>query len=147
MPTGERTDPYRGFSFIVAVNSRPIGGFSEVTGLIADGDAIEYREGEDLPHTVRKLPGLRKYPNVTLKRGYSPRDEVWRWLENIASGQVERRLVSIELLNEDRRPVISWHLENAWVHKVEGPQFKAAANEVAMESAELVHEGLTVTFH
>ena len=63
---------------------------------------------------------------------------------NIVNGAADRRNVTIVLMNEAREPVLRWHAENAWVNKIEGPSLKAAGNEVAMESVELVHEGLTI---
>jgi phage tail-like protein len=93
---------------------------------------------------VRKLPALRKYSNITLKRGYTQDKSLWRWYGNIVNGQPDRRDVTIVLLNEARQPVLRWHAESAWINKIEGPSLKAAANEIAMESVELVHEGLTI---
>jgi phage tail-like protein len=97
-----------------------------------------------LQSNVRKLVGLRKYSNITLKRGYTQDLSLWAWHSNIVNGQPDRRNVTIVLMNEARKPVLSWHAENAWVNKIEGPTFKASGNEVAMESIELVHEGLTI---
>ena len=78
--------------------------------------------------------------------GNSPTQDrsLWVWHQNIANGQPDRRNVTIVLMNEARQPVLSWHAENAWVNKIEGPSFKASGNEIAMESVELVHEGLTI---
>ena len=87
---------------------------------------------------------MRKYTTLTLKRGYTQDQSLWRWYGNIVNGQPDRRNVTIVLMNEARRPVLRWHAENAWVNKIEAPSFKAAGNEIAMESVELVHEGLTL---
>lgn len=144
MATGERRDPYRSFNFQLEIDGVPLGAFSEVSGLTAEGDAVDYREGTDVQQNVRKLPALRKYSNITLKRGYSQDKSLWRWYANIVNGQPDRRDVTIVLLNESRQPVLRWHAESAWINKIEGPSLKAAANEIAMESVELVHEGLTI---
>jgi len=144
MATAERRDPYRTFNFQLEIDGIPLGAFSEVSGLTAEGDAVDYREGTDVQQNVRKLPGLRKFTNITLKRGYTQDKSLWRWYGNIMNGQQDRRDVTIVLLNESRQPVLRWHAENAWVNKIEGPRFKAAGNEIAMESVELVHEGLTI---
>jgi len=144
MATAERRDPYRTFNFQLEIDGVPLGAFSEASGLTAEGDAVDYREGTDLQPNVRKLTGLRKYTNITLKRGYTQDKSLWRWYGNIVNGQPDRRDVTIVLLNEARQPVLRWHAENAWVNKIEGPSFKAAGNEIAMESVELVHEGLTL---
>lgn len=143
MANDKRIDPYRTFNFRVYINNQQAGSFAEAGGLTADGDSVEYREGEDPPY-VRKLIGLRKYTNITLKRGYTQNLDLWNWYLNIQNGESDRRDVSVVLLNERREEVMRWHAENAWINKIEGPEFKASANEVAMESVELVHEGLTV---
>ena len=143
MATGERRDPYRSFNFEVVVDGVR-SAFSECSGLTADGDAVDYREGTDLQPNVRKLVGLRKYTNITLKRGYTQDDSLWQWYVNIANGVADRRNVTITLMNEERQPVMRWHAENAWINKIEGPSFKASSNEVAIESVDLVHEGLTL---
>jgi phage tail-like protein len=144
MATAERRDPYRSFNFHLVIDGVPLGAFSEASGLTAEGDAVDYREGTDLQSNVRKLIGLRKYTNITLKRGHTQDRSLWAWYRNIVNGQPDRRNVTIVLMNEARQPVLSWHAENAWVNKIEGPTFKASGNEVAMESVELVHEGLTI---
>ena len=144
MATDQRTDPYRGYNFILEIDNVPKGAFSEVGGLTADGDSVDYREGTDLQPNVRKLSGLRKFVNVTLKRGYTQDKSLWQWYQNIVNGQPDRRDVTIVLLNEGRQAVLRWHAENAWINKIEGPSLKAAGNEIAMESVELVHEGLTM---
>jgi phage tail-like protein len=144
MATAERRDPYRSFNFQLVIDGVPLGAFSEASGLTADGDAVDYREGTDVQSNVRKLVGLRKFTNITLKRGYTQDRSLWIWHQNIVNGQPDRRNVTVVLMNEARQPVLSWHAENAWVNKIEGPSFKASGNEVAMESVELVHEGLTI---
>lgn len=144
MATGERRDPYRSFNFELQIDNVPLGAFSECSGLTADGDPVDYREGTDLAPNVRKLPGLRKYVPIMLKRGYTQDKSLWTWFQNIANGIPDRRNVTIVLKNEQRNPVLRWHAENAWINKIEGPTFKASGNEVAIESVELVHEGLTI---
>lgn len=144
MATDQRNDPYRAYNFVLEVDKVPKGAFSEVGGLTADGDAVDYREGTDLQANVRKLVGLRKYTNLTLKRGYTQDKSLWQWYTNIMNGMPDRRNVTIALMNEARQVVMRWHAENAWINKIEGPSFKASGNEVAMESLELVHEGLTL---
>jgi len=144
MATAERRDPYRSFNFQLEIDKVPLGAFSECSGLTADGDAVDYREGTDMQPNVRKLVGLRKYTNITLKRGYTKDDSLWQWHVQIVNGVPDRRNVTIILMNEQRQPVLRWHAESAWVNKIEGPSFKASGNEVAMESLELVHEGLTI---
>ncbi|HEX2093622.1 MAG TPA: phage tail protein [Longimicrobiaceae bacterium] len=142
MPTGERVDPYRSFNF--RVEGLEVASFSEVSGLSSDGDAVDYREGTDVALSVRKLPGLRKYGNVTLKRGVTQSLALWSWYQNIINGISDRRNCTVVLQNEEHTDVIRWNLENAYVNKYEVSALNATANEVTVETVELVHEGLTV---
>jgi phage tail-like protein len=144
MGTSVRTDPFRAFNFRVEFDGLTVGSFSEVSGLTAEGDAVDYREGTDIPLTVRKLQGLRKYTNIVLKNGYTGNRELWDWFRNIANGIDDRRNGSIILLDEERNEVMRWNVENAWINKIEAPTFNATANEVAIQSCELVHEGLSL---
>ena len=142
MGTSVRVDPWRAFNFRVEIEGTAVASFSECSGLTAEGDSVDYREGTDFPLTVRKLPGLRKYTNVVLKRGYTASTDLWVWYGRIASGVVDRRNVTIVLMDEERTDVMRWNVENAWINKIEAPTLNASANEVAIESVELVHEGL-----
>jgi phage tail-like protein len=144
MATGVRNDPYRGFNFQLEIDGIPRGSFSECSGLTAEGDAVDYREGTDLQPNVRKLVALRKYTNIMLKRGYTQDKSLWAWYANIHNGLPDRRNVTIILMNEEHTPVLRWHAENAWINKIEGPSLKASGNEIAIESIELIHEGLTI---
>ena len=120
-------------------------GFSEVTGLTQEKQVIEYRDGSFPEYSSIKEPGLAKYANVTLKRGVVKGDnEFASWLSTVKLNTVERRDLSISLLNEEYAPVMTWKVHNAWPCKVEGPQLKASGNEVAIETIELAHEGLEV---
>ncbi|MET0518566.1 MAG: phage tail protein [Burkholderiaceae bacterium] len=118
-------------------------GFSEVSGLTQENQAIEYRDGSFPEYSSIKMPGLRKFSNVTLKRGVVKADnDFFKWLSTIKLNQVERRDVVIALLNENHEPVMVWKIHNAFPVKVEGPGLKASGNEVAIESVEIAHEGL-----
>jgi|SRR6218665_640587 len=118
-------------------------GFSEVSGLTQENQAIEYRDGSFPEYSSIKMPGLRKFSNVTLKRGIVKADnDFFKWLSTIKLNQVERRDVTIALLNESHEPVMVWKIHNAFPVKVEGPGLKASGNEVAIESIEIAHEGL-----
>lgn len=118
-------------------------GFSEVSGLTQENQAIEYRDGSFPEYSSIKMPGLRKFSNVTLKRGIVKADnDFFKWLSTIKLNQVERRDVTIALLNETHEPVMVWKIHNAFPVKVEGPGLKASGNEVAIESIEIAHEGL-----
>lgn len=118
-------------------------GFSEVTGLTQENQAIEYRDGSFPEYSSIKMPGLRKFSNITLKRGLVKKDnQLFEWLNTVKLNTVERRNLVISLLDEEHNPVMVWKVTNAFPVKVEGPQLKAAGNEVAIESIEIAHEGL-----
>lgn len=120
-------------------------GFTEVTGLTQENQAIEYRDGEFREYSSIKMPGLRKFSNITLKRGVVKSDNDFiEWLNTISLNKVQRRDLTISLLNEKHEDVVTWHVMNAFPVKVEGPQLKASGNEVAIESIEIAHEGLEV---
>ncbi len=140
----QRDNPHLNFNFTVDIGVGDELGFSEVEGLAGEIEVIEYREGADRVNTARKLPGLAKYPNVILKRGITGRTDLFEWWKSVRDGQVQRRNVTITLLDEQRQPVLRWLLRNAWPVKLEGPTLNATGNEVAIETLELAHEGLEI---
>jgi phage tail-like protein len=142
MPISERNDPTTAFNFLVQIDGVTVAAFVECSGLSSLTDVIEYREGSDATRGVRKLPGLTKYPNVTLKRGMTTNRELWNWRQTVVDGHVDRRTVKIVLLDEARNPVARWTLLQAWIAKWEGPHLRARANRVAIETVEIVHERL-----
>jgi phage tail-like protein len=138
--TGKRNDPYRGFNFEVQIDNTSVGGFRECGGLSFTTDPVEYREGTDVPLHVRKLTGLRKFANITLKRGITQNVELWNWYKNILNGKEDRRNGAIVLHDEQHNPVVRWNFENGWITKWEGPAVNATSNDVALESIELAVE-------
>ena len=141
MATGDRVDPYGQYNYLVEIDGVTRAGFTEVGGLTTEQDVIEYREGSETA-TVRKLPGLRKYTNITLKRGFTQDKELWHWRKTTIDGATERRAGSIVLLAEDRSEVLRWNFVEGWLSKWEGPGLNATTNEAAIESLEVCHEGL-----
>jgi phage tail-like protein len=124
-------------------------GFTEVSGLDFETEVIEYREGSSPTYNKSKQPGLTKYTNVTLKRGTFLGDfeyfEQWKKTMMFQEGKEKfRRDVTIRLLDEEHQPIISWALSKAWPSKVQSTNLKSDANEVAIETIELVHEGLSI---
>lgn len=136
-------DPYGTYNFYVEWDGIVHAGFSECTGLDSISEAGNYREGTD-PLTYRKLPGLATYSNVELKRGISSNPELWKWRAAIAKGNTERRSLSIVMLDDTGQEKIRWNLVNCWPTKWAAPDFDANANEVAIESLELTHEGVSI---
>jgi phage tail-like protein len=134
-------DPYRSFNFLVEIDAVTVAAFSEVAGLTAETEVIEYRTGGMLGG-VRKLAGLTKYANITLKRGMTQNFELWNWYKNVVEGKTDRRSASIVLLNEAHQEALRWNVVNAWPRKWDGPALNARHNEIAIETLELAHEGL-----
>ena len=144
MATATRVDPYRGFNFRVELDNTSVAAFRECGGLTLTTDAVDYREGTDLPLSVRKLTGLRKHANIMMKRGYSPNEDLWKWYKNVINGVSDRRNGAIVLQDEQHNEVLRWEFENGWICKWEGPAMNATSNDVAIESIEICHEGLVL---
>lgn len=136
-------DPYGVYNFFVEWDGIVHAGFKECSGLDSISESGDYREGTD-PLTYRKLPGLASYSNIELKRGISSNDELWRWRQEIAKGNTERRNLSIVLLDDTGNERIRWNLVNCWPARWSAPGLDATENEVAIESLELAHEGVSV---
>ncbi len=120
-------------------------GFTEVSGLDVETEVIEYRQGASPEYSKIKMPGMQKYANITLKRGsFKSDNEYFKWWNTVKLNTIERRDITIMLLNEEHDPVIIWKVKNAWPVKIQPTDLKADGNEVAIESMELVHEGLTI---
>lgn len=136
--------PYKGYRFKVEIGGVMVAGFSEVTGFDATFDVVEYREGDASDNTPRKQPGLVKYSNVTFKRGVIDAVEFFTWIDEIDKGQLpnERKVVTVQLFNDEETVVAAWQLLRAWPCKYTGPELKGLSSDVAMESIEFAHEGL-----
>lgn len=147
MPPKYRDDPYGGFNFEIEINgisddgTAVKGSFAEASGLEVDIQPIEYRNGaEDI--TVRKIAGLKKYPNIVLRRGILGDPALWNWIEEAMDGKVRRTEGSVVLLDENRQEVMRWNFKRGWPCKWTGPGLNAKNNEIGMESLEICHEGL-----
>jgi phage tail-like protein len=149
MPPVYRDDPYAGHQFEVIINgisddgTAIKGSFSECSGLDVAMDPIEYRNGSE-DFTVRKIPGLKKFTNITLKRGIIGDLTFWNWIVEGMNGQVHRTEGSIVLLDEAKNEVMRWHFKRGWPAKCTGPSLNAKNNEIAMETLEIAHEGLSI---
>jgi phage tail-like protein len=120
-------------------------GFTEVSGLDVSTDVIEYREGSSPEFHKIKMPGMQKFSNITLKRGtFKGDNDFYNWYNTISMNTVQRRDLVIALLNENHEPVVVWKIKNAFPVKVQSTDLKADGNEVAIESLEIAHEGLTI---
>lgn len=120
-------------------------GFTEVSGLDVETEVVEYREGSSKEYSKLKMPGMQKFSNITMKRGtFRSDNEYFAWWNTVNLNTIERRDITISLLNEEHEPVVVWKVKNAWPTKMQSTDLKADGNEVAIESMEVVHEGLTI---
>lgn len=134
--------PHGRFRYKVEIDGLEAGGFSEVTGFDASVDVMEYREG-DMVQTPMKIPGLKKYGNITLKQGLADSMVLYEWISQGVNGAVQRKTITITLLDEEESPAASWQVINAWPIKYTAPDFNATSSEVAIETLEIAHEGMT----
>jgi phage tail-like protein len=140
-----RANPYGAYNFLVEIDSVVSAGFSEVEGLGMEIGYIDYRNGNEPANNVRKLPGLHKFSDVTLKRGITGVTDLFDWLKNAAAGAAAPRNIAIILQDESHNEVMRWKLRHAQPKKWIGPHLNAAASgTVAMEELVLVHEGLEI---
>jgi phage tail-like protein len=128
----QRYDPYKNFKFRVSINGKPIGAVSEVSSLAKSV----------FKNSKRKLPGLQKFPNITMKRGVFKETKFYKWIAVLPGSKKFPVDIVIEQFDEKHKLVVAYHLTNAWLYKIEGPALKADGNEVLIESIELSHEGV-----
>ncbi len=142
MATADRIDPYRSYNFRVEIDGITRAGFRECSGLDSSQDPVEYREGDDRALTARKMPGLNKYANLSLKRGITDDAELWAWRNTAQMGRAERKHGSIVLCDDAGEEQVRWNFRDGWPTKWTGPSFNATGNEVAIETLEIAHEGI-----
>jgi len=120
-------------------------GFTEVTGLEVTTEKIEYRDGASPEYSKIQMPGMQSYGDLTLKRGvFAGDNEFYAWWNSVSLNTIERRDITISLLNESHEPVVIWKVKNAWPTKVTSTDLNSTGNEVAVETLVLAHEGLTM---
>lgn len=142
MSPSPRTDPFTIGKFVVSIDGVVASAFSEVSGLDASIDVIDYREGNSKNPIDQRLPGLSHVSNIVLKRGLTSDLSLWNWFAAVMGGLVDRRNLTITLLDQAEKPVLVWRLRNAWPSKWIGPTLNANSCEVAIETLEITHEGL-----
>jgi phage tail-like protein len=137
--------PIPKFYFSVSFGGDEKISFQEVSGLDVQSEEIKYRAGDNPVFSVTKMPGMVKYGNVTMKKGVFKSDnKLWDWLSKIKMNTIERKTITISLLDEKGEATMVWVLKNAWPTKITSTDLKSEGNEVAIETIEIVHEGLTI---
>ena len=152
----DRTDPFRGFNFVVtlldssslfsfaltALESTAMAGFSECGGLEMSQEVEEYKEGGN-NGAVLRFPTRVKWSNLRLKRGLTFADDLWDWHYKFSQGSGKRRDGMVVLQDELHNPAIVWSFTRGIPVKWSGPAFNASQSQVAFEEIEIAHEGLT----
>jgi phage tail-like protein len=142
MATGERKDPFRGYNFKLEIDGISRNGFRECSGLDATTAPVDYREGTEKGNIVRKLTGLNSHSNITLKWGTTDDHSLWDWRDKVIQGKTERKNGSVILMDEAGEEKKRWNFVEGWPTKWTGPSFNATGNEVAIETLEIVTEGV-----
>ena len=140
MATSLRSDPYGIAHFEIEIDGMRESGFLKVSGLEGRVEVEEYREGGDFG--VRKAPGSVSYSNIVVSRGMTSSTELWDWWERVRNGDVDRRNLSIVMLDDSRQAVARWQVQSAWPVRYSAPDLNAESDDVAIETLELTHEGI-----
>ena len=143
---GERKDPYRNFRFKVEIDGIQTASFADATIPDSTTESVDYREGTDLPHQ-RKLSGLTEYASITLKKGITDSMDLYNWKKQVEdTGAINaRKSISLILVDEEGNDKAQWNILEAWPTKYDPSDFSAKANDVVIETLEIVHEGVTRT--
>ncbi len=142
MPTNARQDPYRDFRYRVEIEGFQVAAFSDISGSDMSINPAGSREGSE-GASPRKLPGLRKHGNLTLKRGVVSSMDIFNWIKNVSAGTIERKSMKIILVDETGQEKAVWQVVNAWPMKYSVSEFKGTGNEILIETLELAHEEMT----
>ena len=139
MPAGTQQDALTAARFSITIDGSEIATFSELQGITTSVEVVDFIESTDKEVVMRKLPGKRTPPTITLKRGKNNSMELWTWHESVLQGNMAaaRRSCSLVMYNVDGKPVARYHLEDAWPAKIEIGGLKAGASEVLMETVTL----------
>ncbi len=136
--------PLPRFHFVIDWDGTQIG-CSEITGLNAENQPIEYRDGAYEKFSMRKMPGLQKFGDIVMKKAiFASNSDYYDWFSTVNMNTIDRKPVTISLLDEEHNPVMTWKLNDAWPSKIDSPEMKADANEVAVESITIVCEGMEI---
>jgi len=119
--------------------------FQEVSGLDVEAQPLEYRAGNSKVFSTAKMPGMLKYSNITMKKGVFKSDnKLFEWFKDVKMNVIKRKSLTISLLDEGGAPTMVWKVQNAFPTKITGTDLKAEGNEVAVETIEIAHEGMTI---
>jgi phage tail-like protein len=134
--------PIRNFKYTLEIEGIQLG-FSDVSGYDAKVKEITYREGDEALNTLRKLPGLMEYGQITLKRGTDDSQALFEWINDIGNGKITKKTVTLTAMDDEGSPAAVWKVINAWPVSYNVSEFKGSGNEVTIETLVLTHEGMT----
>jgi phage tail-like protein len=137
----ERPQVYGAHRFMVELDGMLVGGFSEVSGLSVQTELEEYFEG-GLNHYAHRLPKQTRFEPLVLKRGVTVSNELWSWYADVIGGTIVRKSGSVIMYNEHYAELRRWNFYDAYPYKWSGPAWNAAESTIAVETIELVHNGL-----
>jgi phage tail-like protein len=140
-----QTNVVGAYRFVVEIEGLEVAGFSEVTGIQAETEIEEYVEG-GLNGYVHRFAKQTKFPMLVLKRGMTHDSSLWNWYADVMAGTITRKHGSVILKNQAGYEVVRWNFYDAYPVKWQGPELNASRSEVAVESMELVHNGLKAMF-
>ncbi|WP_308641261.1 phage tail protein [Paenibacillus nuruki] len=138
-----RKDPLAAFRFMVQIDQLQVAGFSEISGLQAETKYETYIEGGENGY-VHYLPTRREYPPLVFKRGIVFAQSLWNWYDGFKTGSIVKLNGSIMMSNDNYNDFMIWHFKDAYPVKWIGPQLSAKQNDIAFESIEIVHQGLSL---
>jgi len=143
---GDRRDPYAGFNFRMEIDGVEVAGFKEVSGLEMTTEVIEYAEGSDTNSRIHKIPGRTNFGNITFKRGIVEGVDLWEWCKTVRDypREIERKSVTINLLNNSGESQKTYTLLEAWPIRYTVDGFDATSDDLAMEEVEFAYENLDI---
>lgn len=143
----DRHGPYRNTRFLLEIDGIAIAGFSTCNLPENSTEVVEYREGNDPPHS-RKLTSLNDFGNLSLEKGTTDDSiALYEWRKLVEQGKLEeaRRSIAVVVLDEEGQSGPRYEFKRAWVRQYDAPDLDASGGDVAVESMEIVHEGMERT--
>ncbi len=141
---GWEEDPLVVFNFSLEIGDKLVGYFTECSGIGSEHDVVERQYVDKNGHSfIRKVPGILKYNNVSMKRGITTDLKIWEWRADVEKGDMSkaRQNCTIRMFDRKFKEAAVWHFTNAWPSKVSGPDLSSDGNDFGVEEIEFVHEG------
>lgn len=136
-----QSEAYTTSRFYVMIDNVAQAIFTEVSGLQVETEVMDYAEGGNNSF-IHRLPGRTKVSNLTLKRGMTSSNELFKWYMKIARGTIDRRNLSVVMYDSQHKEVMRWNFIKAYPIKWVGPAFAAEGERNAVETLELAHDGM-----